>query len=66
MKYLFGTLVNCTVGTYHFIGTQYYDQLTVMCTTRGERRLISIRCQMEFVESRSDGHTGSHSDYNAL
>ena len=27
------------------------DQLTIMCTTRGERRLISIRCQKECVES---------------
>ena len=37
------------------------NQLTVMCTTRGERRFISIRCQMECVESKLD----SHSDYSA-
>ena len=28
------------------------NQLTVMCTTRGERRFISIRCQKECVESK--------------
>ena len=28
------------------------NQLTVMCTTRGERRLISIECQKECVESK--------------
>ena len=32
---------------------QILNQLTVMCTTRGERRLISIQCQNEFyVESK--------------
>ena len=31
------------------------NQLTVLCTTRGERRLISIRYQMLFVESKLDG-----------
>ena len=29
-----------------------YNQLTVMCTTHGKRRLISIRCQKEFLESK--------------
>ena len=28
------------------------DELTVMCTTRGERRLISIRCKKECVENK--------------
>ena len=41
------------------------NQLTVMCTTRGERRLISIGCQKEFVESKLDGQTDLHSDHNA-
>ena len=41
------------------------NQLTVMDTTRGERRLISIRCQKEFVESKLDEQTDSHSEYSA-
>ena len=41
------------------------NQLTVMCTTRGERRLISIRCQKECVESKYDGQTDTHSEYSA-
>ena len=41
------------------------NRLTVMCTTRGERRLISIRYQKEFVESKLDRQTDSHSDYSA-
>ena len=36
-----------------------------MCTTRGERRLISFRCQKECVESKLDGQTDSHSVYSA-
>ena len=35
-----------------------------MCTTRGERRLISIRCQKECLENKLDGQTDLHSDYN--
>ena len=30
------------------------NQLTVMCTTRGEGRLISIQCQKECMESKLD------------
>ena len=41
------------------------NQLTVMCTTRGERRLIRIRCQKECVESILNGQTDSHSDYRS-
>ena len=41
------------------------NQLTVMCTTHGERRLISIRCQKECLESKLDGQTGPHSDNSA-
>ena len=37
-----------------------------MCTTHGERRLISIRCHKESFESKSDGQTDSHSDYSAF
>ena len=29
-----------------------YNQLTVMCTTRGEHRLISFRCQEECMECK--------------
>ena len=39
--------------------------MTVMCTTRCERRLIGIRCQKGFVESKLDGQTDLHSDYSA-
>ena len=35
-----------------------------MCTTRGERRLISNRCQKECVESKLDGQTDSQRDYS--
>ena len=31
---------------------QNQNQLTVMCTTRGEHSLISIRCQKKCVESK--------------
>ena len=40
-------------------------QLTVMCMTRGEHRLISIQCQKECVESKLDGQPDVHSDYSA-
>ena len=36
-----------------------------MCTTHGERSLISAQCQKEFVESKLNGKTDSHSDYRA-
>ena len=43
----------------------YYDfslnQLTVMCMTRGERRLINTLCQKESAKSKPDGQTGLHS-----
>ena len=39
--------------------------MSVMCTTRGDRRLISNRCQKECVESKIDGQTDSHSDNSA-
>ena len=41
------------------------NHLTVVCTTHGERKLISIRCQKECLESKLDGHTDVHSDYIA-
>ena len=41
------------------------NQLTVMCLTRGERRLISIRCQKECEESKLDGQPDSQSDNSA-
>ena len=41
------------------------NQLTVMCTTNGELKLTSIRCQKECLESKLDGHTDVHSDYIA-
>ena len=41
------------------------NQLTVMCTTHGERKLISIQCQNEFLKSKLDGQTDSHNDYSA-
>ena len=43
----------------------YEFQLPVMCTTHGERRLISIRCQKECLESKLEGQMDSHSDYSA-
>ena len=36
----------------------------VNCMNRGERRLISIWCQKESVDSNLDGHMDSHSDYS--
>ena len=45
--------------------TIYNNQLTVMCTTHGVRRLISIRCQKECLESKFDGQTNSHNDHSA-
>ena len=36
------------------------NQLTLMCMTRGKRRLISFQCQMECVEGKLD----SHRDYS--
>ena len=39
------------------------NQRTVMCMTRGERRLICIKCQKESVESKLDEQTDLHSDY---
>ena len=30
----------------------WYNNLTIMCTTRGERRLISIQCQKDCVENK--------------
>ena len=41
------------------------NQLTVMCTTRGEKRLISVQFQKECVESKLDGQMDSHADYSA-
>ena len=45
--------------------TYLINQLTVMCTTRSERTLSSIRYQKECVESNMDGQTDSHSNYSA-
>ena len=44
----------------------YYSLIykPIMCTTRGECRLISIRCQKECVESKLDGQTDSHRIYS--
>ena len=39
--------------------------LTVMCSTRVERRLIRIWYQKEYVESKLDGQMDSHSDFSA-
>ena len=33
---------------------------------RSERRLISIRCQKECVESKLDGQADSHRDYSPI
>ena len=41
------------------------NQLTVMCTTHGERRLISIWCQKECLESKLDRQTDARGDYSA-
>ena len=41
------------------------NQLTVMCTAHGGRRLISLRCQKECLVSKLDGHTDVHGDYIA-
>ena len=41
-----------------------FNPLTVMGTTRSERRLISIRCQNECVKNKRDGQTYSDSDYS--
>ena len=38
----------------------------IMCTTRGERKSISIRCQKECVESKLDGQTDSHRNYSIV
>ena len=40
------------------------NQLTVMCTAHGERRLISIRYKKECLESKLNGQMDSHSDYS--
>ena len=37
----------------------YQNQLTVMCTTRGERRLIRFRCQKECMEVKSMQRSGT-------
>ena len=44
------------------VGMLTKNQLDVMCTTHGERSLVSIRCQKECLESKLDGQTLSHSD----
>ena len=42
----------------------FHTQLTVMCTTLGERRLTSNRCQKECVENKFDRQTDSHSEHS--
>ena len=42
-----------------------HNQLTVMWTTHGERKSISIWYQREYLESKLEGQTDSYSDYSA-
>ena len=41
------------------------NQLTVICTARGIRRCISIRCQKECVESKLSGQSDLYISYLA-
>ena len=51
--YIDGKQFRCTVVTF----VQYSNQLTVMCTSRCERRLIGIRSQCGKLIGRTDGLT---------
>ena len=41
-----------------------YNQPTVMCTNRCERRLISVQCQKECMENKLGRQTYSHINYS--
>ena len=41
------------------------NQLPVMCTDHGERTIITVRYQTEYVEHKLDEQTDSHSGYSA-
>ena len=41
------------------------NQLPVMCRAHGERTIITVRYQIEYVEHKLDEQTDSHSGYSA-
>ena len=41
------------------------NQLPVMCPTHGERTIITVRYQREYVKHKLDEQTDSHSGYSA-